>query len=227
MQSTFKTVKTLMAIILLFILLSVTAFSQTSRFSLSINSLATNFNYGESNRELQSYKKNFRGLQIGASYQASISPGFSVVPELYFAMKGGVLKENNPLTTGKSTLRLYTIEMPVLARMHLNKLYLNAGPYVDYTLGGRLKTGDSEVSPANSTKISFGNAVDDFKRWDFGVQAGAGYYFNLKRSVLMLDVRYGYGLVNISNDVERFNRMLNISLVVSKPQTKKQFEKQG
>lgn len=227
MQSTFKSGKASIAMTLLFILLSVTAFSQNSRFSISINSLTTNFNYGKSNNALQSYKKDFKGLQIGASYQAGINPTFSVVPEFYFAMKGGVLKEDNPLTAGKSTLRLYTIEMPVLARMHISNLYLNAGPYVDYAVGGRLKTAGSEVLPMNSTKISFGNSEEDFKRWDFGVQAGAGYNFNTKRSVLTLDVRYGYGLINISNDVERFNRMLNISLVVSKPQKKSQIEKQG
>lgn len=227
MQLTLKTVKTLLAISLLFISLSVTSFSQASRFSISINSLTTNFNYGASNKELQSYKKDFKGLQFGVSYQAGISPAFSVVPELYFAMKGGILKENNPLTVNKSTLRLYTIEMPVLARLHLNKLYLNAGPYVDYTLSGRIKTAGSEALPETSTKISFGNAIDDFKRWDFGVQAGAGYNFNIKRTNFTLDARYGYGLVNISKDIERYNRMLNISLVVSKPQKSKKAEKQG
>ena len=67
-----------------------------------------------------------------------------------------------------------------------------------------------------STKVSFGNSIGDFKRWDLGLQAGAGYNFNLKKSVLTLDVRYGYGLTNISKDIERYNRMLNISLVISK-----------
>jgi hypothetical protein len=186
MQSTFKTVKTLMAITLLFISLSITLFSQTSRFSLSINSLNTNFNYGKLNSSLQPNKKDFRGLQIGASYQAGISPMFSVVPELYFAMKGSILKENNPLTVNKSTLRLYTFEMPVLVRLHFNKLYINAGPYVDYILSGRIKTEGSEALPETSTKISFGNSMGDFKRWDFGIQAGAGYNFNIKRSVLTL-----------------------------------------
>lgn len=225
MQSTFKSVQTTLAITLLFISISATSFSQNSRFSVSLNSLTTNFNYGASNGDLKSYKKDFKGLQVGVSYQAGISPVFSVVPELYFAMKGGTLKADNPLTLNQSTLRLNSIEMPVLARLHFRDLYLNAGPYVDYTLSGRIKIVGSEAVPETSTKISFGNAVEDFKRWDFGVQAGAGYNFNMKRSVLTLDVRYGYGLVNISKNITRYNRLLNISLVVSKPQKREQTEK--
>ncbi|MGZ5247200.1 MAG: hypothetical protein ACXWV5_09160, partial [Flavitalea sp.] len=63
--------------------------------------------------------------------------------------------------------------------------------------------------------------------WDFGLQAGAGYIFNLKKSILTLDVRYGYGMVNISQGVERYNRMLNISVQVSKPGRKSTKQKQG
>ena len=152
---------------------------------------------------------------------------FSVVPEIYFAMKGGSLKENNPLTVSKSTLRLYSVEMPVLARLHFNKLYLNAGPYVGYNFSGRMKTEGSGTVPETSTKVSFGNSSSDFKRWDFGVLAGAGYNFNIGRTPFTLDARYGYGLTNISKDVERYNRMLVISLVVSKPHKKKGAGKQG
>ena len=226
MQSKIKSATSVAAFMLL-MAVSVTSFSQTSRFSISINSLTTNFNYGKSNSLLQPYKKNLRGLQAGVTYQAGISQMFSVVPELYFAMKGGSLKENNPLTISKSTLRLYSIEMPVLARLHCNKLYLNAGPYVGYNFGGRMKTRGSGTVPETSTKVSFGNSSNDFKRWDFGVLAGVGYNFNIGRTPFTLDARYGYGLTNISKDVERYNRMLNISLVVSRAHKKKGDDKQG
>lgn len=220
------TIKSLIALVLL-ISVSITSFSQTSRFSIAVNSLTTSFNYGKLNSALQPYKKNFTGLQAGVSYQAGISPVFSVVPELYFAMKGGILKENNPLKVRKSTLRLYSVDMPVLARLHCNHLYVNAGPYVAYNFSGRLKMAGSVITPETSTKVSFGNSESDFQRLDFGLLAGAGYNFNMKKSILTLDVRYGYGLTNISKDVERYNRVLNISLVVSKPGKQKQPAKQG
>lgn len=224
MQPTVKSVK---AVMVLLVFLAFNSYSQTSKFSGSINSLTTNFNYGRSNSSLEPYKKNFRGLQAGFSYQAGITSKFSVVPELYFAMKGGTLKENNPLTGGRSTLKINSLEMPVLARLHYNKLYLNAGPYVGYNIGGRLKVDATETMSETTTKATFGNSAADIKRWDFGFQAGAGYNFNFKQSVLTLDVRYGYGLVNISQDVERYNRMLNISLQVSRPGKKTSKQKQG
>lgn len=209
-----------LAVTLIFSFLSFTSFSQTSKFGISLNSLTTNFNYGNSNSELQPYKKNYEGLQAGFTYQAVITPVFSLVPELYFAVKGGSLKENNPLTVNESILRISSLEMPVLARLHFNNLYVNAGTYAGYAVGGRLKIEGKGSTAATSTKVSFGNSAGDFKRWDIGLQAGAGYNFNMKKSVLTLDVRYGYGLTNISKNIERYNRMLNISLVISKPPRK-------
>lgn len=215
MYSTIKTAVTIAAI-MLFTSASLKSFSQTSKCGVSLNSLTTNFNYGKSNSTLQSYKKNYQGLQAGFSYQVGISSAFSIVPEIYFARKGGILKENNPLTAGKSTVKLYSIEMPLLARVHCDKLYINAGPYTGYMLSGRIKTEGSGSAPEKSTKLRFGNSANDFNRWDFGVLAGAGYNFNTRKKILTLDARYGYGLINISKDVQRYNRMLNISLVVSK-----------
>lgn len=223
MQSKIKSI----AAVLLFMTVSIISSAQNNRFSISLNSLTTNFNYGKSDNSLDPYKKNYRGFQAGFSYQAGITPMFSVVPELYFAVKGGTLKENNPLTGSKSTLRVNSLEMPVLARLHCKKLYFNAGPYAGYNVGGRLKIDGTNTSPETTTKVSFGSASADFKLWDFGIQAGAGYNFNLKESILTLDVRYGYGLVNISRDIERYNRMLNISVQVSRPNRKTAKQKQG
>lgn len=225
MQYTIKLVRSVAAI-MFFVFISIASFSQTSKFSISINSLTTNFNYGNSNNSLEPYKKNFKGLQAGFSYQAGTTQRFSIVPELYFAIKGGTLKENNPLTGGKSTLRIHSFEIPVLARLHCNNLYVNAGPYASYNVGGRLKIDGTNTS-SETTKVSFGDSSTAFKRWDFGFQAGAGYNFNLKQSILTLDVRYGYGVVNISHDVERYNRMLNISIQVSKIGKRATKQKQG
>lgn len=225
MQQTIKSVKVLA--VTLSLLVTSSTYSQTSKFSISINTLATNFNYGKANPELNPYKKNYRGLQAGFAYQAGITPMFSVVPEIYFSMKGGTLKENNPLTGAKSTLRINSLEMPVLARLHINRLYLNAGPYAGYNVGGRLKVDGSSTTSETTTKVSFGGSTADLNHRDFGFQAGAGYNFNLNQSTLTLDVRYGYGLVNISHDVERYNRMLNISVQVSRPDRKVSRQKQG
>ncbi len=95
---------------LLFLLLSNISFSQTSHFHLLLNAVNTSFNYGDSNGDLQPYKKGITGGQIGFTFQGGITQRFSVAAEPYFIMKGGTLKNNNPLTTNKSKVRLYQME---------------------------------------------------------------------------------------------------------------------
>ncbi len=203
--------------------LATATFSQTTHLHLVLNAVGTNFDYGKSNDQLQSFKKRVVGAQLGVSFQAGITPRFSVVPELYFIMKGGSLKADNPITLNESTLRLYVVELPVLARFHFGKFYVNAGPYLSYNIAGRMNIEGSNTLAEKSINVLFDNSINGFKRWDSGVQVGAGYFFNLKKSRLALDVRYCYGLTNIANDVERYNRLLNISLIVSRPWKKNPF----
>lgn len=213
MKATIKSVTAMIAVALI-MSVSVTSFAQTSRFGIALNSLTTNFNYGKSNSAMQPYKQNFRGLQAGVSYQIGITPMFSIVPEFYYALKGGTLASKNPITVNKSTLRLNTLDLPVLARVHFNKFHVNAGPYVAYTLSARLKTEKSATIP--ETKVSMPLGTDGLKCWDYGIQAGVGYDFRFKKATLALDARYGYGIANISEGVERYNRVFNLSLVVRK-----------
>lgn len=178
---------------------------------LMVNVVSTNLNYGGSNSALADYKKSVNGIQAGASFQAGITPGFSIVSELYFMKKGGKLKANNPLTANESTLRLNTLELPVLARFHVGKFYVNAGPSIAYNLSGNRKIDDQ------STKLTFKNSSESFKRLDAGIQMGGGFEFPFKQRRIALDIRYNYGLTNIAYDKEMHNRALMISAHFSKP----------
>jgi hypothetical protein len=178
---------------------------------LMVNVVSTNLNYGGTNSSLTDYKKTANGIQAGASFQAGITPGFSVVTELYFMRKGGKLKTDNPLTTSESSLHLNTIELPVLARFHFGKFYVNAGPSIAYNLSGNRKIEDI------STKLSFKNSVDGFKRFDAGIQVGGGVEFPFKQRRIALDIRYNYGLTNISYNKEMYNRAVMVSVHFSKP----------
>ena len=178
---------------------------------LMVNVVSTNLNYGEANSSLSDFKKTNNGIQAGASFQAGITPWFSLVSELYFMRKGGKLKVNNPLTTSESSLRLNTIELPVLARFHFGKFYVNAGPSIAYNISGTRKIEDV------STKLSFTNSTEGFKRFDAGIQAGGGFEFPFKQRRIALDIRYNYGLTNISYNKEMFNRAVMISVHFSKP----------
>jgi hypothetical protein len=177
---------------------------------LMVNIVSTNLNYGSDNSSVAGYKKSNNGIQAGVSFQAGITPAFSLVPELYFMRKGGKLKSGNPLTGSESTLHLNTIELPVLARFHFGKFYINAGPSVAYTFSGNRKTADL------STKLSFENAVEGFKRFDASVQVGGGVEFPFKQKRIALDIRYCYGVTNIAYDKEIYNRALMISIHFSK-----------
>ncbi|TDE48402.1 porin family protein [Flavobacterium sp. GT3P67] len=183
---------------------------------LMINIESTNLNYGRSNTMLTDYKKPVKGLQAGVSFQAGITSRFSVVSELYFMKKGGKLMVNNPLYTNESTLRLNTLELPVLARLHfgkfihVGKFYVNAGPSIAYNLSGKRKIGDQ------TTKLSFHNSSDGFKRFDAGIQMGGGVEFPLKQNRIALDIRYNYGLSNIAYNEEIYNRALMVSVHFSK-----------
>jgi hypothetical protein len=180
-------------------------------FDLMITTASTNLNYGSSNSALSDYKESVKGIHAGVSFQAGITSRFSLVSELYYIRKGGELTENNPLTTQKTILRLNAFELPVLARFHFGKFYMNAGPSIAYNFSGKRNTEDV------STAISFNNSAGSFNRLDAGVQIGAGYMFPIKQKRLALDIRYCYGLTNISYDKEMFNRGLIISVHFSNP----------
>lgn len=217
MKQLSKTWKISLATALIFSLQITKSLAQKTYMSPLINVVNSNFNYGDANSSMKSFKKDTRGIMAGATFQAGVTPAFSVVTEAYFVMKGATLKTDNPLKVNKSTLRLYNAEIPVMARVHINHLYINAGPYVSYSFGGRIKIDGSQAIPEKSTAVSFSNVNDGFKRWELGVQAGAGYNFRIKKRALALDMRYGYGLTNVSQNAERYNRTFTISIIAVKP----------
>jgi hypothetical protein len=179
-------------------------------FDIMVNVVSTNLYYGASNSELGDYKKSTNGIQAGASFQAGITPAFSLVSELYYIRKGGKLKANNPLSGNESSLRLNTMELPVLARFHAGKFYVNAGPSIAYNLSGKNKMAGL------STKLSFSNSSEGFKRFEAGVQIGGGIQFPFKQKRIALDIRYNYGLTNISYGNEIYNRGVMVSVHFSK-----------
>lgn len=186
---------------------------------LMINMVSTNLNYGESNNSLSRYKETNKGIQGGVSFQAGITSSFSLVSEFYFMRKGGKLEASNPLTISESTLQLNTLELPVLARFHFGNFYLNAGPSIAYNLSGK------RIIDGLSTRLAFKNSADGFKRFDAGFQFGGGIELPFKEKRIALDIRYNYGLINIANDKEMYNRTIMISVHFSRSWKTNPFEK--
>jgi hypothetical protein len=179
-----------------------------THFGLLVNLVNSNIDYGQSSSEMWGRKSSSRGLQAGATFQAGISPRISLVSELYYMRKGGQINAANSPTGSDATLRFHTLEMPVLARVHVGKFHVNAGPSITYNLSGKLK---SEVS---STALLFNNSEEGFKRFDAGVQFGGGYKFRIKQKQLVVDLRYSRGLTSLSQSREMHSQYLNLSLQI-------------
>lgn len=186
-------------------------FGQKTYFDLMINRIRPNLNYGAiETADFKEYKKPIRGIQAGASFQAGITPMLSVVPELYFINKGGKQITNNITNQKETSIKLNTLELPILARLHFWKMYVNAGPSFAYNFSGKLTT---EI---DSQRIKFDDTSDGFERLELGLQMGAGIEIPLKVRRIALDVRYNYGLSNISNNKEIYNRALMLGVRFSK-----------
>lgn len=184
--------------------------AQESYVHFFVNAIGTNLYYGDANQSLADYKKPALGVTIGASYQAGICHNLSVVSELYFIMKGGKLKEDNPITEYESTLRMYSFELPVMARVHLGQFHVEAGPSLAYNVHGTQKIDDV------TTDLSFNDKERGYERFETGIQVGAGYSFMVKQKKVYLDIRYCHGLSSISNSTEMYNRSVLVSLHFAK-----------
>jgi hypothetical protein len=181
-----------------------------TRLEPMINMAANSFRYTGNDKVLTDYGHSVKGLRAGLSFQAGITPSFSLVSDLYYLRKGGKLDAGNPLTTNASTIRLHTVELPVLARIHLGRFYVNAGPSVGYIIDGKQIINDQRV------KLLFNNSTTGYKRFEAGVQAGAGFFLPFKQKSLGLDLRYAHGLTRIAQNTNMYNRALMISVHVSK-----------
>lgn len=190
-----------------------------TRLEPMINMAAASFRYTGGDNALADYSHSVKGLRAGLSFQAGITPSFSLVSDLYYLRKGGKLDDGNPLTTGASTIRLHAIELPVLARVHLGRFYVNAGPSIGYIINGKQKINDLSV------KLLFDHSANGYKRFDAGVQAGAGFYLPFKQKTLGLDIRYNHGLTRISRNTEMYNRALMFSVHFSKAWKRNPFAK--
>lgn len=208
-------------IFFLLILVSFSLKAQESYLDLLINYTPTNFDFGKDNSDFKNYKKGLWGFQGGFSYQKGITPHFSIVPEIYYFNKGVKLEANNPLTQSDTKIRLNTIELPLLSRFHYKSLYLNLGPSFGYHLSGKIKVDGNKNVAKQTIRIPFNNTENGFKRWDLGLQFGLGYEFKLKnKSRISLDTRYHYGLTNISQQKEMYNRYFYMTILWSKPLSK-------
>lgn len=185
-------------------------------------------------------KKNRFGFQVGATVDYRLSKSFYLQSGLSLTTKGTIHEDaelwiggpNAPVTYSKTATRLTYLQLPLKIgyQFHLSPrtaLFIQAGPYVAYGIGGKEITERRTVNPSGEpipdekiTGDSFGDRTtpsNGLKREDFGLSGGIGARYRK----LSLSVEYEPGLSNIGGQSEsesfseqRTYRNRNLALVL-------------
>jgi hypothetical protein len=142
------------------------------------------------------------GYQVGLRYQLPLTRRLSLVPEVQYSRERLTLQQQDAGTTvyytGDAHLRLDYLNVPVLVRVTLGKVYLEAGPQASLRLGGHESgTYTGHVFSDTYTYHLDRGMDNDYRRVDIGPCAGVGL-----QVVTGLDVslRVYQGLVSLSRD---------------------------
>lgn len=151
---------------------------------------------------------NQAGILAGLVYEYSLTEQLYFGTGLLFSQKGGKFEEDGE--TLKEILNYLDLPLNMVFKADLKgpKLLLEAGPQLSCAISGKDKYEYSGLS--ESEDLEFGSDEEQYKRFDFGLNMGAGVEF----LDLQLKVNYVIGLSDISNLSEGSvkNKTLAISL---------------
>lgn len=168
------------------------------------------YEYGEHNDE----DKLKVGFQAGVFVNIPVAEKFSIQPELLFNQLGSKVEERYYHYASNSsfkhsseyTVNLNYLALPVMVQYNiLPQLYVEAGPEFGYLLGGKVKGDDiTTMTTGNSTTTSRESYSDDlpmdlYRRFNFGIGVGAGYYFTQNFGVT---ARFTAGISNIMKETD-------------------------
>ncbi|BAP31576.1 uncharacterized protein CHSO_2539 [Chryseobacterium sp. StRB126] len=154
------------------------------------------------------------GFQAGVFVNIPVAEKFSIQPELLFSQLGSKVEETYSYYSSnygfKSNFEykanLNYLTLPVMVQYNiLPQLYVEAGPEFGYLLGGKIKGDDTRTTiKGNSTTISKESYSEDlpmdlYRRFNFGIGIGAGYYFTQNFGVT---ARFTAGISNIMKETD-------------------------
>lgn len=180
------------------------------------------YNYSTFSGETSSLStiEGLSGFYIGGLVELPISNVLSIQPELIFSRQGVDLRQglkNLSIRTDTSEIRLDYLNIPVIAKVNLGRLFLEGGVQFGF-LVSKPKV-DSYIA-----NVYLRNLLDkgSYNSFDFGVGAGLGVKLNQR---FFVETRYTYSLTNvfdpndrhfktslISNDNNFKNTVLSIGL---------------
>ena len=176
--------------IILFLIVLFAAGEIYGQFHIGIK---TGYNASKLSANIDSVKTNFKsGFQIGAF--ARIGKRLYLQPELYYTTQGGVFTSNSNINNWKQTVKISSIDVPVLVGLHIIKgdfvnLRILAGPAASFVVGKSVSEGGADPGVITESNI---NSVN------WAIQAGAG----VDVWMFTLDVRYQIGLNQVITQVQ-------------------------
>ncbi len=130
------------------------------------------------------------GFNAGVYATLPISDNIAIQPEILYTTKGAELEYNNAFASGTGKFRLNYIEVPLLVRVNISKMFnIQAGGYASYLV-------DSKVSGDGDFNFDQDINPDDLNKFDAGLSAGVGVDFN----PISVGLRYNYGLTTIGKE---------------------------
>jgi hypothetical protein len=153
------------------------------------------------------------GFQIGAYLTRQLSGNLSFQPEVHYIQKGAKvdvsisdIEGGAGSSTAEASIKFAYLEVPLLLRYDMNqgksvRPFLVAGPAVALRISCNIGLGfegaslNTDCADADDGETE---SDDPFKKFDAGVMVGGGISGTLSARPVSLQVRYSYGLINIS-----------------------------
>lgn len=187
------------------------------RGGLNISNVADKYTGNVENGESKSdYETDFKsriGFHLGVIVDLGLSESFYIQPGLFFTTRGMKYKDSSEDEKYEEKYNLNYLQLPILAsyRIALSdnvKWHINAGPYLAYGLGGKVKWEDSyDGETEKGDYKAFGTSDEDadeddykagLKRFDAGLSFGTGISINK----VYFGLTYDLGLTNIADKKE-------------------------
>ena len=151
------------------------------------------------------------GFQAGVFLDYALTSNLSLVPELLFAQRGGILKPEGGVSL---TETLNYIQLPINLAYKFDlgneqKFFPFAGIYLGYGISGTSKEKGGIFSVSHDVKFGSGEN-DDMKAFDYGLNLGVGYQY----SHIIFRLQYNLGIANLSNVDDRIYKNKNFAATV-------------
>jgi outer membrane autotransporter protein len=152
------------------------------------------------------------GMHVGGFANFKFNEKFAVQPELLFSTQGYKEYLNDGGYIYDDKVKLTYINLPLNFQYAVaSKVYVEAGPQLDFLLSGKLDSKYYDPMSDETTTRNDLDIKDDLKSTAFGFNVGAGYAITQQLSA---NIRYHIGLSEIDDleGVKTKNRNLQLSL---------------